>query len=113
MRYLIEKADILGSHFNLRTQNKAFSIYQASIKQGRNWKADLDLFFENQLSEPRKLLYMFAGNEPVKRMDFVRFLMREKGWSYATVQRKINDWIILGEIKTNGLKKQAILYIGD
>jgi len=107
--YIVKKADALGDNFNLRTQSMCFKLYEAAKRDNRDWKKEIDLFLSTQISEPKKLLYQAAGEKPIKRMEFVRYLMLNKGWSYATAERKIRDWLVIGEIYSNGLKKQSLL----
>ncbi|MBW2675438.1 MAG: hypothetical protein JRD89_18850 [Deltaproteobacteria bacterium] len=107
-KYLISKVSVYGiSNFNLRTQSMCFKLYQAAKRDGKDWKRELDLFFDQIVPTSRKLLY--RRYRPVKRIDFVKYLMKEMDWSYATAQRKIRDWIVLGEIYTNGLKQGELL----
>jgi len=109
-KMLISNFNYLGrSGFNLRTQNICFKIYEACIRDKKDWKREIDMFLKSQMSEPRKLLYECAGFKPVKRMDFVKFLMSRKGYSYSSCQRRIKDYLIMGEIFSNGLKKQSLL----
>jgi hypothetical protein len=109
-KYLIDNFNILGANaYNLRTQDKCFKIYQAAIKDNIDWKKQIDIYIKTDMSEPRKLLYRFAGFSKVKRMDFVKFLMKNSDISFSTAERRINDWLYLEEIYSNGKQKQAIL----
>lgn len=110
--YLIKKVNILGTtSFNLRTQNMAFKVYNASARDKLDWKKQIDLFLNTQMPMIKKHLYRLAGNNPVKRMYLVKFIMKELKISYSSAQRKITDSICLEEIYTNRLKKQALLSI--
>ncbi|MHA1676857.1 MAG: hypothetical protein ACTSU6_06735 [Candidatus Njordarchaeales archaeon] len=105
--YLIKKADILGTAgFNLRVQNICFKIAEANVD---NWKKEIDLFLNTQVSLIRKLLYRLAGFSPVKRIDFARFIIKELGVSYSTAQRMIKEGLYLKEIYSNNLMKQSLI----
>jgi hypothetical protein len=91
--YLITFATMLGVDFNLRTQNMCFKIAEIAVRDKINWMKEIDMFLVRQIPESRKLLYTCAGNNSIKRLDFVRFLMREMKWSYATAQRRIREWL--------------------
>lgn len=107
--YIITKFDIHNlDSLNLRSQNKCFIIYQESIKSNLDWKQQIELFLNIQLIESRKLLYRLAGINQIKRIEFVKFLMRQ-GMSYATSERRIRDWLYLGEIYSNNKEKQSVL----
>jgi len=94
---------------NLRLQDKCFRVYKASIRDGLEWKSQIDLFIKEDMTEPRKLLYRCTGTKPIRRMEFVKYLVLNKGWSMRTSQRKIEEFIELGEIYSDGKQKQAIL----
>ena len=108
-KYLINKSNLIGHKLSLRLQDKCFRIYKASIRDKRDWKKDIQMYLNTQVPESRELLYMCADNKPIKRMEFAKFLMREKGYSLVTAQRRIKEFIFLGEIYSNGLEKQACL----
>ena len=94
---------------NLRLQDKCFRVYKASVRDGLDWKSQIDLFIKEDMTEPRKLLYRCTGTKPIRRMEFVKYLVLNKGWSMRTSQRKIEEFIELGEIYSDGKQKQAIL----
>ena len=94
---------------NLRLQDKCFRVYKASLRDKLDWKSQVDLFIKEDMTEPRKLLYRCAGAKPIKRMEFVKYLVLNKGWSLSTAHRKIDAWLELGEIYSDGKQKQAIL----
>ncbi len=110
--YLIEGSSVLNlDSFNLRTQHLCFKLRIASERDKLDWKKQIDLFLKTHSSEARKLLYRFSGEKKAKRIDFVKFLIKQKDWSYATCQRRIRSWIELEEIKTDGKGKQDNLFL--
>jgi len=94
---------------NLRLQDKCFRVYNASVRDGLDWKSQVDLFIKEDMTEPRKLLYRCTGAKPIRRMEFVKYLVLNRGWSMRTAHRKIDEWLELGEIYSDGKQKQAIL----
>lgn len=108
--YLYHNLNKIGiNSFNLRTQNLITKIREEAEKEKKDWKQEAEIFLENELPESRKLLYRFAGFNPVKRIEFIKFLIRHLGISYATAQRKVNEALYLGDIFSNNLQKQALL----
>lgn len=106
--YLIEKSVLLGrNEFNLRTQTKCLAIAKSSIRDRLDWKKSIDLFLTTHTSEPRKLLYRLTGEIPVKRIEFVKYLMKEKNLSYSIAHKRIDEWILLEEIYSESKLKQA------
>lgn len=109
-KYLIENIEKIGTNnFNFRTQVKLIQIYKDCISKKLDWKKEIDNFIKNEQSECRKMVYRLVGNNQIKRMELVRYLMRSKGWGYAKSQRSINEWLYLDELYSNGLQKQAML----
>jgi len=107
--YLISKLNKIGlNNFNFRNQYKSFQIVKCAMDDKLNWKSQLDLFLDAQVSEARRLLYRFAGLKQVKRMAFVKYLISQ-GWSYATAQRRIMEFLLLEEIYSNGKLKQSLI----
>ncbi len=107
--FLLKNKQLINYDLNLRLQDKCFRLFKASQKDKRLWKSDIMMYLNTQVSEPKKLLYKCAGNKPITRNNFVRFLMREKGWSRVTSQRRIKDWLFIKDIYSNGLLKRASL----
>jgi hypothetical protein len=108
--YLISRVNEISIRgFNFRTQNICFMLYQNCIKENRDWKKEIDMFLDIQVSIMRKMLYRFAGEMQVKRIDFVKYLMIDNGFEYRTAQRKIAEHIEIGEIFTNGLEQNMLI----
>jgi len=97
----------LGSfnNFNLRLQSLCFSIYEYAEEKGLNWKKEIAEEIKNQMSEVQRLFYSYAGEKWVKRSDFVKYLVKTKGFSKRTAERRVNEWIELEEIFTDGREK--------
>jgi len=111
-KHLISKSLLLGrNELNLRTQNKCFIIAKAAEKDKLAWKPQVDLFLNTQSSLARKLLYRCAGMKKVKRMEFVKYLIREFDYTLSRAQSRINNWLFLGEIESDGKEKQAMLWL--
>lgn len=104
--YLIEKYDYLGNDFNLRTQYRAFQTYEYSKKYGLDWKKEVYNELKQNMSPIRRLLYQFIGNKFVKEREVIKFLIRSGHFNtIRTVERRLNDWIYLEEIYTDGMKR--------
>lgn len=97
--YLVERKDILGITFNLRTQKQCFEIAKSSKNtEFKEIKHLVELFLERQYNILQKALYELCGKKSLSRKIFVRYLMSKFIWSKATCERKINDSIELEEI---------------
>lgn len=107
--YLFSFKNLSRSSFNLRTQSICLSIAKAAILERIDWREQVSLFLKTQISEIKKSFYRFAGNSQVKRIEFVKYLMAEKEISYVTAQKKVSDALILEDLYSNKLAKQAIL----
>jgi len=106
-KYLRSKINIYGIiMFNLRVQAKCFKIYQSDRDR---WRELVDMFITDITPISRKLLREVAGDSPIRRIEFVKHLMNKFGWSYATAERRIREWILLEEIYTNGLGRREML----
>jgi hypothetical protein len=103
--YIISIRDKIGSELNLRMQKKGFDIYDVCKKDKLNWKDFINRFMFSELPESKKLLYRFAGNNQTRRIEFVKYLMRIKNYSYCTAERRIKNWLYLEEIYSNKLKQ--------
>ena len=110
--YLISQSHMIP-RLNLRFQYMAWKILVASKRDGLDWKKEIDLYLKTQIPENSKLLYRFAGSNPVKRISFVKYLVNVMGWSLRTAQRRIGDALQLGEIFSDGKEKQAMLSTED
>ena len=108
-KYLIKNANLIGNAFNLRTQERCFKLYEAAKRDNLDWKKEVDLFLKTEMTQIRKDLHRFTGFKPVKRIKFVRFLMGNYNFSYATSQRRISQAIYLGEIYDNELIKGGLV----
>lgn len=112
--FLISKYNVIGlNNMNLRTFKKCLMIREAAERDKLEWQKQIELFLNMEISESRKLLYRFAGLNTCVRMDFVKYLMQTKGWSLSTTQRRINEWIYLGDIYTDGKMKQTLLSLNE
>jgi len=108
--FLIKNKDLVGhGKFNLRLQQKAFRIYEYCIKQGLDWKQVLKRELEQEMSEVQRLVYSLIGFKKVRPSAFVKALVRPKGWSKRTAERRVNEWLELGEIYSDGKEKFQIL----
>ena len=108
-KYILLKSNQLD--LNFRLQNKCFQIAKSAIKSKKDWKKEVDMFISTQYNEARQILYRIAGNGTIRRIEFVKFLMREKGISYTTAQRRITEYLILGEIFSDSKLKQSMISI--
>ena len=104
-KYIVEHHQ---GELNFRLQHNAFVTFEAARADKLSWRSEVKLMLENDTTESRKYLYRTAGNKPIKRISFVRFLMSQ-GMSYATAQRRITEWLVIRDIHSNGLHKQAML----
>jgi len=105
-KYLIDKYDYLNNEFNLRTQYRAFQTYQYSKKYGLEWEKEIDDEIKQNMTPVRRLLYQFIGKNYVEEREVIKFLIRNGYFNtIRTAERRIEDWIYLGEVYTNGMKR--------
>ncbi len=100
--FLISNYEYVGqSAFNLRTQHKAFQIYQYCQKNGNSWKENIKSMLTSEMSYIRKTLYSLIGEKVVTSGDLKRILTigRVDGvGSLRSADRRIRDWILLREL---------------
>jgi len=104
----IEKNTDNLSTLNFRIQSHIFDIYLADKN---NWEEYAKDAIRNEQNETRQILRKVMNDQPVRRMELVKGLVKYyKGKiSIRTIQRKINEWLELGEIFSDGKEKQAII----
>ena len=98
--FLIKNYKFVGlNHFNLRTQQKAFKTYLWARKTNRNWKTELKGELTMNLTPVRAFLYQFMGKTAIRMIDLKRMLL-SSGYvnTMRTAERKITNWIELGEL---------------
>ena len=101
--YLISKRTNISKRLlNLRTQSKAFVIYQAAVRDGKEWKSEIDLYLKDNMTEGEKLLHEFAGQDSAKKSDFCKFVARRTGLTLRRAQQKVKDWIELSDFVKEG-----------
>jgi len=103
--HIILIKDKIGFDINFRLQKKCIGIYNACKKEEGDWKDYINKLMLSELPESKKLLYRFTGNKPIRRIEFVKYLMKDKGYSYCTAERRIKNWLYLEEIYSNKLKQ--------
>jgi hypothetical protein len=107
-QFLLDNYSYAGLNMlNLRTQQKAFKIAEYSKRQGKDWKTELMLFMKSEITYARKLLYSFMGDRIIKTSDLKKLLVRSglDGIYYLrTADRRIREWVELGELKIAGLE---------
>jgi len=97
--YLINKAENnAGNSLNLREQQQAFRIFQASERDSKNWKLEIDVLIEDSKTQGEKLLYEFAGMKAVKKADFIKFVARKMDITIRRTQMIVKDWIEKNDI---------------
>jgi len=113
-KYLFTKtSQISPNSVNLRTQELCFILFKAAIRDNLNWKKEVSLFLETHTSEIRKNLYRLAGNSPVKRREFIKYLHLTQGFSVSTAQRRIKEALELGELFSDGRLKQDFIFLNN
>lgn len=109
-KFLIEKYDYIGNQFNLRTQYRAFQTYKYSKEKGLEWKNEIEEELKQNMSFIRRLLYEFMGRKYVLERDVIKFLIRSRYiTTIRTAERRINEWLEMEEIYTDGLKRNRSL----
>jgi len=103
--YIIELGNKIGFDLNFRIQKKYIGIYNFCKVEEHDWKEYINNLMFSELPESKKLLYRFAGNNQTRRIEFVKYLMRIKDYSYCTAERRIKNWLYLEEIYSNKLKQ--------
>ena len=98
--YLINHYVFVGhQNFNLRLQHNAFNTYLNSRKMGRDWKKDLFYELKYNTSPIKSMLYEFMGKNIVTSTELKKWLVRSgRIGCLRTAERRINEWIELGEI---------------
>lgn len=98
-QYLIDnKLKIGRTNFNLRTQNEAFRLFLASKRDGKDWKAEIDLLIREIWSEGQKLLYQVCGEGMALRSEFEIFVARVKHVGLRRAQMIVCDWLTMGDL---------------
>lgn len=108
--YLLQNYGFVGLNtLNLRTQAKAFRIAQYAKQKGRDWKAELLTFLKSEVTDTRMKLYTLMGDKAVRTADLKRLLVKSgtDGISHMrTADRRINEWVLLGELFIVGFNTQ-------
>jgi hypothetical protein len=83
---------------NLRNQYKAFQTYGYAKQNSLDWKKLLkeELTYNSQI---RSMLYSLMGRDKIKTADLKRLLMQHNiVATERTADRRIKDWLFMGEI---------------
>jgi len=98
--FLISNKEQVNIYFNLRTQQKAFNTYRYCKKTKQNWKEVLMQEIKNNKSETGNLLYSLIGNEWITKRELIKKLLATRQLSsLRTAERRINEWVELGELE--------------
>ena len=109
-KFLIEKYDYIGNQFNLRTQYRAFQTYRYSKENGLEWRNEVEEELKQNMSSIRRMLYEFIGKNYILERDIIKFLIRSRYiTTIRTAERRINEWLELEEIYSDGLKRNRSL----
>ena len=105
-KYLIDNYEFVGwNQFNLRTQQKAFKIYQYSIDNNLNWKDELQQFLKSEMSEIRKELYGYVGDRALRSSELKKIMVQahiSNCWNLRTADRRIREYILMRELYVVG-----------
>lgn len=98
--FLIKNYKFVGhNHFNLRTQQKAFRTFHWSKMTNRIWEEELKKELTMNMTPTRAFLYQFMGKTAIRMIDLKKHLLIS-GYvnTMRTAERKIVNWIELGEL---------------
>jgi len=103
--YLIEQYE--GTDiFNLRHQWKAFQTYNYAKKEGIDWKTEVKREMDNVTSDIYAKLYTVTGGKALKTAELKRLLLQNGiVGSLTTANRRINDWLAMGELHRWSIEK--------
>lgn len=100
--FLLKHYNFVGiNHLNLRTQQKAFRIYEYATKEGKNWKQELKEFLKSEITPIRRQLYSLIGERAVKTTELKRLLVMggtDGVYHLRTADRRIYEWILRKEL---------------
>ncbi len=100
--FLIDNYKFYGlNNLNLRTQHKAFKIYQYAKENSKNWEEELLIFLKGDMSSIRRQLYTYMGEKVFKTIELKKILIRagiDNCYHLRTADRRIREWVILGEL---------------
>jgi hypothetical protein len=100
--YLIENYRYTGINtLNLRTQQKAFKIREYAEKEVRDWKLELKIFLESEMTTTRRNLYQLIGDKAFNTKDLKKLLIKSGTDSInhlGTASRRIRDYVVLNEL---------------
>jgi len=100
--FLISNYNFLGwNNFSLRTQNKAFNIYQYAKDEGKDWKKELMEFVKSEMTDARRQLYPYMGQKAIKSIELKKLLVRthmDNCYNLRTADRRIRDYILMNEL---------------
>jgi len=100
--YLLQNYNYIGiNSLNLRTQQKAFKIYEWSKKNKKEWKRELKLFLSSEMSHIRRQLYSLIGNKAISTKELKKLLIRGRIDNVShlrTADRRVREWVLLNEL---------------
>ena len=100
--FLLKHYRYIGMNaLNLRTQHKAFQIYNYSQKNGSVWQEEIVKFLTSEMTATRKMLYGLIGDRAVRSADLKRLLVVSQIDNIShlrTADRRIRDWVMLREL---------------
>jgi len=84
---------------NLRHQWKAFQTYNYAKKEGKDWKAEVEHEIHSSISDTYAKLYTLTGGLAIRAAELKRLLLQNQiVGSLTTANRRINDWLAMGEL---------------
>ena len=100
--FLIENYHYTGiNSMNLRTQQNAFKKVEYAEKSGRDWKAELKMFLQSEMTATRRGLYQLIGNMEVSTTELKKLLIKSglDGITHLrSADRRVREWILLNEL---------------
>ena len=84
---------------NIRTQRRAFKTAEYAKTTGKDWRDEILIDLDSQETSTRRMLRPLIGDTPIRSSDLKRLLVRNNLIStIRSADRRIKDWIELGEI---------------
>ena len=100
--FLIENYHYTGiNNLNLRTQQIAFKKVEYAKKEKREWKAELKMFLQSEMTTTRRGLYQLIGNMEVSTTELKKLLIKSglDGVTHLrSADRRVREWILLNEL---------------
>lgn len=101
-RFLIRNYKFVGLNaLNLRTQQKAFKIYEYAKHSGNDWKKEMMLFLTSEMSGKRRTLYNYMGDRVLKSSELKKIMVLaniDGANTLRSADRRLREYVLMGEL---------------